>query len=97
MSQTWTVPATGGKLTFWFSMYCSDKVKNDWFTVTITDGVTGAVSTVVAPVCSKSGWTKVAVNLSSHAGHFVTVTFVNHDDGNPPDPSYALVDDISFT
>ena len=97
MSQTWTVPAAGGKLTFWYSMYCSDKVKNDWFTVTVTDGVTGAVSTVLAPVCPKSGWTKVTVNLSSHSGHFVTVTFVNHDDGNPPDPSYTLVDDVSFT
>ena len=97
MSQTWTVPAAGGKLTFWYSTYCPDKVKNDWFAVTITDGVTGAVSTVQAPVCSKPGWTKVTANLSSHAGDFVTVTFVNHDDGNPPDPTYTLVDDVSFS
>jgi hypothetical protein len=97
LSQTFTVPAAGGHLIFWYAMTCNDKVKNDWFTVTITDGVTGAVSTVQVPVCSKPGWTKVTANLSSHAGHFVTVTFVNHDDGNPPDPSYTLVDDVSFT
>ena len=96
LSQTWTVPADGGKLTFFFYMVCSDKVKNDWFTVTITDGVTGAISVVQAPICTKPGWNKVTVNLTSNAGHFVTVTFVNHDDGNPADPTYTLVDDVSF-
>ena len=96
LSQTWTVPAAGGKLTFFFYMVCSDKVKNDWFTVTITDGVTGAVSTTQAPICTKPGWNKVTVNLTSNAGHFVTVTFVNHDDGNAADPTYTLVDDVSF-
>jgi hypothetical protein len=97
MSQTWTVPAAGGKLTFFYYMVCSDKVKNDWFSVTITDGVTGAVSTVQTPVCTKPGWNKVTVNLASDAGHFVTVRFLNHDDGNPANPSYTLVDDVSFS
>jgi hypothetical protein len=98
LAQTFTVPASGGKLTFWYRTFCSDKVKNDWFTVTLQDGVTGAISTLQAPVCSKNGgWTKVAANLSSHAGHFVTVTFLNHDDGLPSAPTFTLLDDVTLT
>jgi len=97
LAQTFTVPASGGKLTFWYSMYCPDKVRNDWFTATVKDGVTGSVSTVLSPVCPKSGWTKVTVNLSPYAGDYVTVTFVNHDDGNPSNASYTLVDDVALS
>jgi uncharacterized membrane protein len=97
LSQTFTVPAAGGKLTFWYQMSCSDKVKNDWFTATLHDGVTDVTSTVQPPICSKMAvWTKVTVNLSSFAGHSITLTFVNHDDGNPSDPTYTLVDDLTL-
>jgi len=97
LAQTFTVPAAGGKLTFWYLMSCQDKVKNDWFTVTLQDGVTGTTSTVQSPVCVKTGdWTKANVNLLAHAGHYVTVTFLNHDDGRPADPTFTLVDDVSL-
>ena len=98
LAQTFTVPAAGGKLIFWYKISCSDKVKNDWFTVTLRDGVTGATSIVQSPVCSKMVvWTKVTANLSSFAGHSVTFTFVNHDDGHPGDPTYTLVDDVALS
>jgi hypothetical protein len=97
LSQTFTVPAVGGKLTFWYRMSCSDKVKNDWFTATLLDGVTGATSTVQSPICSKlETWTKVTANLSPFAGHSVTLTFVNHDDGHAGDPTYTLIDDVAL-
>jgi uncharacterized membrane protein len=97
LAQTFTVPAAGGKLTFWYRMTCTDNVKSDWFTVTVHDGVTGATSTLLAPVCPKTAvWTKVTVNLSAHAGHSVTVTFVNHDDGQVGDPSHTLLDDVAL-
>jgi hypothetical protein len=71
-------------------------VKNDWFTVTLQDGVTGAVSTVLSPVCVKQGgWTKVTINMSSHSGHYVTLTFRNHDDLVGSTESFALVDDVA--
>jgi hypothetical protein len=98
LAQTFTVPASGGKLTFWYRTFCSDKVKNDWFTATLQDGVTGTISVLQAPVCSKAGdWTKVVANLSAHAGHFVTVTFLNHDDGVALTPTFTLVDDVALT
>jgi len=98
LSQTFTVPTSGGKLIFWYRTFCSDKVKNDWFTVTLHDGVTGAVSTLQSPVCAKAGgWTKVTANVSSHAGHFVTVTFLNQDNGIPSSPTFTVVDDVALT
>ena len=84
-------------MNFWYRMSCSDKVKNDWFTVTLSDNVTGATSTLQVPICSKmSTWTKVTANLSAFAGHSVTVTFVNHDDGHAGDPTYTLIDDLAL-
>src|SRR6266852_495993 len=96
LTQTFDVPASASKLAFWYWDFCNDKVKNDWFTVTLQDGVTGGVITVLPPVCVKQGgWTKVTVNLSSHAGHYVTLTFRNHDDLVGSTESYALVDDVA--
>jgi hypothetical protein len=97
ISQTFDVPASAGKLVFWYRNFCSDKVKNDWFTATLQDGVTGATTTVVAPVCTKNGtWTKVVVNLSSHAGHYVTITFLDHQ-GSTTSNTFTLVDDVALT
>jgi hypothetical protein len=97
LAQTFTVPAAGGKLTFWYRMTCTDNVKNDWFTVTLHDGVRGTTTTVLAPVCPKTAvWTKVTVSLASFAGHSVTVTFINHDDGQVGDPSHTLLDDVAL-
>jgi hypothetical protein len=97
LSQTFDVPASAGKLVFWYRNFCSDKVKNDWFTATLQDGVTGATTTVVAPVCTKNGtWTKVVVNLSSHAGHYVTLTFLDHE-GSTTSNTFTLVDDVALT
>jgi hypothetical protein len=97
VSQTFTVPSAGGKLTFWYRTLCSDKVKNDWFTATLSDGVTGSTATLQSPVCSKtSTWTKVTANLGIFAGHWVTLTFVNHDDSHLGDPTYTLVDDVAL-
>jgi hypothetical protein len=96
LSQTFDVPASAGKLVFWYRNFCTDKVKNDWFTATLEDGVTGTTTTLVGPVCTKNGsWTKVTVNLSSHAGHYVTVTFLDHQATTTSD-TFTLVDDVAL-
>ncbi|HKW59060.1 MAG TPA: choice-of-anchor D domain-containing protein [Candidatus Dormibacteraeota bacterium] len=96
LTQTFDVPTTGGKLVFWYRNFCGDKVKNDWFTATLRDGVTGATTTLVAPVCTKNGsWTKVTANLSSHSGNYVTVTFVDHQSTKTTN-TFTLVDDVAL-
>jgi len=97
VAQTFTVPAAGGRLSFWYRMSCPDTLKYDWFTVTLRDNATATSSTLQPRVCSKTGdWTHVTANVSSHAGHSVTLTFVNHDDANPGDATYTLVDDAAL-
>jgi hypothetical protein len=96
LTQTFDVPASGGKLVFWYRNFCSDKPKDGWFTATLVDGVTGVRSTLVSPVCVKKGaWTKATVNLSSHAGNYVTVTFLNHQ-GTTTSNTFTLVDDVGL-
>ena len=98
ISQTFDVPATSSKLVFWYWTFCNDKVKNDWFTASLHDGVTGTTTTLVSPICTKNGgWTKVTVNLSSHAGNYVTLTLLNHDDGVGGTETYTFVDDVSLS
>jgi hypothetical protein len=97
LAQTFIVPAAGGTLSFWYRVTCPDSVTYDWFTVTLRDSATGTTTTLQSRVCSKKAiWTHVTSNLSSHAGHSVTLTFVNHDDNFPGDPTYTLVDDVSL-
>ncbi|HEY3162583.1 MAG TPA: kelch repeat-containing protein [Vicinamibacterales bacterium] len=96
VTQTFDVPASGGKLVFWYRNFCTDKVKNDWFTATLQDGVTAVRTTLVGPVCTKNGtWTKATVNLSSHAGNYVTVTFLNHQSTTTSN-TFTLVDDVAL-
>lgn len=97
LMQTFDVPASGGKLVFWYRNFCTDKVKNDWFTATLQDGVTGMTTALVGPVCTKNGsWTKVTVNLSAHAGDYVTLTFLNHQ-GTTTSNTFTLLDDVAFS
>lgn len=97
LTQTFDVPASGGKLVFWYRNFCTDKVKNDWFTATLQDGATGVTTTLVGPVCTKNGsWTKVTANLSSRAGGYVTVTFLDHQ-GTTTSNTFTLVDDVTLT
>jgi hypothetical protein len=96
LTQTFDVPASGGKLVFWYRNFCTDKPKQDWFAATLVDGVTGVRTTLVSPVCVKKGaWTKATVNLSSHAGNYVTVTFLNHQ-GTTTSNTFTLVDDVAL-
>jgi serine protease len=75
---------------------CPTSLAHGWFTVTLRDSATG--TTILPRVCSKKAvWAQVTANLSSHAGHSVTLTFVNHDDNFPGAPTYTLVDDVSLT
>jgi hypothetical protein len=38
----------------------------------------------------------VTADLSAQAGQTVTLSFKNHDDNYPADPTYTLYDDITF-
>jgi hypothetical protein len=92
--QTVTAPAGTTKLSFWYSMTCTDTVYYDWATATLTDNTSKKTTTVLAKVCATGGWKQVTA--STTAGHSYTLTLVSHDDNYATDPSYTLFDDVSF-
>src|SRR5439155_26507831 len=97
VSQTFTAPAAGGTLVLWYQPHCTDTVTFDWALVTLKDNVTGATATPLPKTCRNSTvWTQVSYNLAPNAGHSVTLTLLDHDDGFAGDPTYTLYDDVAI-
>jgi len=95
VQQSFTVPAAGGTLQFWYSNVCPDSVTYDWFTATLLNAQGQTVATIVPHTCaSSSAWTPATLDLSSWAGSNVTVVLTSHDDNYPGDPTYTYVDDV---
>ena len=98
ISQTFTVPASGGTLSFWYQVHCPDSVRYDWATATLRDTVTGSTTTLLAPTCTNtSTWNRVSANLAAAAGHSVTLALTSHDDNYAGDATYTLFDAVSFS
>src|SRR5207253_155877 len=55
VAQTFTAPAAGGTLSFFYRVVCTDSVTWDWATATLKDNTTGTTSTVVARTCNNNG------------------------------------------
>jgi hypothetical protein len=95
ISQTFTAPAAGGPLTFWYKMTCPDTVTYDWATATLRDNTAGTTATVVPKVCTNNNtWAQASVTLAG--GHSYTLTLVSHDDNYAGDATYTLFDDVAI-
>jgi serine protease len=94
IAQTFTAPAAGGTLTFWYRVVCTDTVTYDWATATLRDNTTATTTTVLAKTCTNSGaWLSASAALVG--SHSYTLTLVDHDDNYATDPTYTLFDDVS--
>jgi hypothetical protein len=97
IAQTFTVPSGGGTLSFWYQVHCPDTISYDWASATLRDNNTGTTTTVLSPTCPATAvWQQATYNLSSSAGHSVTLTLANHDDDYPSDPTYTFYDDVTI-
>jgi hypothetical protein len=95
VAQTFTAPAGGGQLTFWYKMTCPDTVTYDWATATLRDNTTGVTTTMLPRVCStNTTWVQLSANLT--AGHNYTLTLLSHDDNYAGDATYTLFDDVAI-
>jgi hypothetical protein len=101
ISQSFQVPANGGTLSFWTHVHCTDTVTFDWATATLTQAGSTTAVTVLPKTCPSSdlGFVRTTFNLAMFAGKTVTLTLVAHDDDfdSPPDPTYAVFDDVTLT
>jgi serine protease len=95
VAQTFTAPADGGTLSFWYRVVCTDSVTYDWATATLKDNVTGTTTTMLAKTCTNTGaWNSASATLVG--SHSYTVTLIDRDDNYATDPTYTLYDDVAI-
>jgi hypothetical protein len=95
IAQTFTAPAAGGTLSFWYRVVCTDTVTYDWATATLKDNTTNITTTLLAKTCTNSGaWVQKTAALTG--GHSYTLTLIDHDDNYSGDPTYTLYDDVAI-
>ena len=86
----------GAQLSFWFKSVCSDIVDYDWATVAVKDTAGNVLASALPHTCTNSNtWVQHTADLSALSGQTVVLSFENHDDGYPGDPTYTLYDDIA--
>jgi hypothetical protein len=96
ISQILELPATATHLSFWYRITCPDTVTYDWAKATLTNNLTGVVTTLLAPTCTNTGqWVFVTADVSASANSSVTLTLTNKDDNYPGDATYTWFDDLS--
>lgn len=94
LSQSFTAPAVGGKLNFFYKVICPDVVANDWATATLRDTTTNTTATLFAKKCTNAGtWTKLVKAVIG--AHSYTLTITNHDNNNAATATRTLVDDAA--
>jgi len=95
VAQTFTAPAAGGTLSFFYRVVCTDSVTYDWATATLRDNTAGTTATMLARTCTNSGaWNSASAALAG--SHSYTLTLIDHDDNYATDPTYTLYDDVSI-
>jgi len=95
VAQAFTAPSTGGTLSFWYRVVCTDTVTYDWATATLRDNTTGTTTTVLNRTCTNSGaWSSSSATLVG--SHSYTLTLIDHDDNYATDPTYTLYDDVTI-
>lgn len=97
ISQSFSVPANGGTLSFWYKPVCSSTVLWDWATAILYDRTAQTSTVLLSKTCTYDGrWKQATTDLAAFAGHNVTLTLINHDDGDVYQPTYTLYDDVSL-
>jgi hypothetical protein len=97
LKQTVTVPAGTPQLVFRYQPHCTDRLADDQIRMQVRNAA-GKVLANVLRVCANSGsWMQAAYSMSKYAGKTVVLWFFVHDDGQPRDPTYSLLDDVSLS
>jgi len=95
IAQTFTSPAAGGTLSFFYRVVCTDTVTYDWATATLRDNTTGTTTTMLTKTCTNTGtWNSASAALVG--SHSYTLNLIDHDDNYAPDPTYTLYDDVAI-
>ena len=96
LKQTFTAPTGTSTLTVWYNVACTDTLRHDWATVTLTDNTTATTTTVLPKTCtSGAGWRSASASVV--VGHSYTLTLSNRDDNRSNNPGITtLYDDVTL-
>jgi hypothetical protein len=96
LNQTIRVPSGSPQLSFWYLPRCYDDVQWDQLKAQVLS-TDGQVLATLLNVCENGNWVHVTTPMTSWAGQTVVLSFSAHDDGNPADPTWWYIDDVSVT
>jgi hypothetical protein len=92
IAQQFTVPATGGTLSYWYWPHSLDSVANDWQDVTLYDSQNQPH--VIMHVAEEDAvWKHITFDLDLYAGQQVRLQFLVHENGGLAETG-MYVDDV---
>jgi hypothetical protein len=92
VAQTFTAPAGGTTVSFWYKQTCNDPVTEGWATATLRDNATGAVTTVLPRTCATGVYQRVTSSITG--GRSYTLSLTNHDDNVADEATYTNFDSV---
>jgi hypothetical protein len=97
IAQTFTAPAGGGALTFWYEGICNDTVKYAWASATLVDNTSATSTALLANTCTKTGqWVKVTSGALP-VGHSMTLKLLSQGEVYQTSYNYTLFDDVQVS
>lgn len=93
--QQFTVPSTGGILSYWYYPNSTDQVPNDWQLAVITDLSDNILDTLMYYSRNDQTWLNITHDMAPFAGQTVRIKFQIKQDGFG-DPTGMYIDDVSL-
>jgi hypothetical protein len=93
--QQFTVPASGGTLSFWHWDCTTDVITFDWQDAYITDSGGNIVQTIFHQCDNSQTWLNTTVDMTPYAGQTVRIKFLVHED-TFGDLTGMYVDDVAL-
>jgi uncharacterized delta-60 repeat protein len=93
--QEFTVPATGGTLSFWHWDFTNTTITFDWQDAYITDSNGNILQTIFHQCRNAQTWINEQVGLAAYVGQTVRIKFLVHQGGQGHDTA-MYVDDVAL-
>jgi hypothetical protein len=96
IQQQFTVPASGGTLSFYVWEFTTDSVTWDWQTCQLRNTAGSTLATIFKEASNGQAWVQKTFSLASYANQTVVLWCNVHEDGWG-DQTYMYLDDVAVT
>jgi hypothetical protein len=97
LAQTFTVPAGGGTLSFWYQGFCNNTLQYAWASATLADVTAGTSATLLPNICTKTGQWAQVTSAALTPGHSMTLTLLSKGQVYKTQYNYTLFDAVQIT